>query len=192
VLPSSLKDDRGRPVRVITPGWRAVAAILAAGGEAAAKVRAALALPEFVWRLRVALLFFCACVCLSAASIYNAVLAGIAFTPWYRWTPLPQAVLIVFNVWLIWRSARRHDEQVVSGLLKAAMCPACGYGLGDIPPELDGCSVCPECGAAWRRAASSVDALDRRRRTTPTTIPSPSAAKNVYLSILTSVSSDGV
>jgi hypothetical protein len=29
-------------------------------------------------------------------------------------------------------------------------CAACGYEIMDLPPEPDGCTVCPECGAAWR------------------------------------------
>jgi hypothetical protein len=29
-------------------------------------------------------------------------------------------------------------------------CPACGYEITDLPPAPDGCTVCPECGAAWR------------------------------------------
>jgi hypothetical protein len=36
-------------------------------------------------------------------------------------------------------------------LLANDYCPACAYGVGDIRPEADGCTVCPECGAAWRR-----------------------------------------
>jgi hypothetical protein len=29
-------------------------------------------------------------------------------------------------------------------------CPCCNYELTQLPPEDDGCTVCPECGAAWR------------------------------------------
>ncbi len=29
-------------------------------------------------------------------------------------------------------------------------CPACAYQIYDVAPEPDGCTVCPECGAAWR------------------------------------------
>lgn len=30
-------------------------------------------------------------------------------------------------------------------------CPCCGYELSQLSIEPDGCVVCPECGAAWRR-----------------------------------------
>lgn len=29
-------------------------------------------------------------------------------------------------------------------------CGACGYPVRDLPKAADGCTVCPECGAAWR------------------------------------------
>jgi len=29
-------------------------------------------------------------------------------------------------------------------------CPACGYEIMNLPPDSDGCTVCPECGSAWR------------------------------------------
>lgn len=36
-------------------------------------------------------------------------------------------------------------------LLNNGYCPSCAYGIDTIRPEHDGCTVCPECGAAWRR-----------------------------------------
>lgn len=44
-------------------------------------------------------------------------------------------------------------EQVLPAWLTHAHCAACGYGLASMPVEADGCSVCPECGAAWNLAA---------------------------------------
>ena len=29
-------------------------------------------------------------------------------------------------------------------------CRACGFALNGLPECEDGCTVCPECGAAWR------------------------------------------
>lgn len=34
--------------------------------------------------------------------------------------------------------------------LRALRCPSCRYSLRGLTPEADGCTVCPECGAAWR------------------------------------------
>jgi len=35
-------------------------------------------------------------------------------------------------------------------LFRTRCCPACGFDLVPSPVESDGCTVCPECGAAWR------------------------------------------
>ena len=32
----------------------------------------------------------------------------------------------------------------------AGRCRACDYDLARLEPEADGCTVCPECSAAWR------------------------------------------
>jgi hypothetical protein len=42
--------------------------------------------------------------------------------------------------WPLWREA----------LLGEQCCPGCGYRLAELPPDDDGCRVCPECGGAWR------------------------------------------
>lgn len=35
-------------------------------------------------------------------------------------------------------------------LLSRSLCPSCGYHLQGLAPDPDGCTICPECGAAWR------------------------------------------
>lgn len=35
-------------------------------------------------------------------------------------------------------------------LLDHGLCVQCGYFIKGLPPEPDGCTVCPECGAAWK------------------------------------------
>ena len=34
--------------------------------------------------------------------------------------------------------------------LAVGCCPSCGYSISEISPQDDGCTICPECGAAWR------------------------------------------
>ncbi len=60
------------------------------------------------------------------------------------------AVGIVYFAWpgrrvRVLRRARLHEE----------VCVACEYGMMDIAASEDGCVVCPECGAAWRKEAMS-------------------------------------
>ncbi|OAB63600.1 hypothetical protein AY599_08595 [Leptolyngbya valderiana BDU 20041] len=44
----------------------------------------------------------------------------------------------VFKPW-----AKRHK-------LAAGRCRACGYDLSNLTADPDGCTTCPECGAAWK------------------------------------------
>jgi hypothetical protein len=44
----------------------------------------------------------------------------------------------------------RGSRWVNSQVSELGVCYACGYDLVDLPAEGDGCTVCPECGAAWR------------------------------------------
>lgn len=34
--------------------------------------------------------------------------------------------------------------------LRKSVCPHCRFSIAGIPPDPDGCTVCPECGAAWK------------------------------------------
>ncbi len=33
--------------------------------------------------------------------------------------------------------------------LQMCTCPTCRYSIGSLPTQDDGCTLCPECGAAW-------------------------------------------
>lgn len=59
---------------------------------------------------------------------------------------------------MIWTATRFRPRMppVDAELLAAAVgaegvCASCAYRLDDLPVEPDGCVVCPECGAAWKR-----------------------------------------
>lgn len=46
-------------------------------------------------------------------------------------------------------------QDVVSAFITQGRCASCGYLIEGCPPhEPDGCTICPECGAAWRLSAS--------------------------------------
>ncbi len=65
------------------------------------------------------------------------------------------AVAGVLGASLVWMTRSMGSPaptyDAFTALLANDFCPGCGYGIGDIRPEHDGCTVCPECGAAWRR-----------------------------------------
>ena len=50
--------------------------------------------------------------------------------------------------WGPWRFRRAGGLALM--MLKDRICPSCRYNLDGTSPESDGCTVCPECGAAWR------------------------------------------
>lgn len=58
-------------------------------------------------------------------------------------------------------------QRVQRVMLDASLCPSCTHSLEGLPRHEDGCIVCPECGAAWRRDAL----IDSDRATTPSAIP---------------------
>jgi hypothetical protein len=41
-------------------------------------------------------------------------------------------------------------EHAKHAVLSIGHCPSCTYRLFDIEEEADGCTVCPECGGAWK------------------------------------------
>ena len=47
---------------------------------------------------------------------------------------------------IMWRSR----ESAIRAMTRSGLCPSCGYEIRQIPPESDGCVVCPECNAAWK------------------------------------------
>lgn len=59
--------------------------------------------------------------------------------------------------------------------LAKGLCPSCWELLAGLPAEADGCTLCPECGAAWRlTSAASAPAPARHSRPSPA--PAHSAA----------------
>ena len=54
--------------------------------------------------------------------------------------------------WGFWRLTDRipHASRVDRVLSERRLCVVCGYTLRGVPAQPDGCTVCPECGSAWR------------------------------------------
>lgn len=52
-----------------------------------------------------------------------------------------------------WHALRRRGffpTDPITPKLRAGRCPACNYTLDNLTPAPDLCTLCPECGAAWR------------------------------------------
>jgi predicted nucleic acid-binding Zn ribbon protein len=61
-------------------------------------------------------------------------------------------------------SARANAITAVKALRSAGLCPSCGYEIGTVVPVEDGCTICPECGAAWRRATVAAGGASGERK----------------------------
>jgi len=65
------------------------------------------------------------------------------------------AFLIVLAMWTVYPLHRyfwhrSYCTKIRECVLAHCMCPSCLYTLKDIRVQDDRCTVCPECGAAWR------------------------------------------
>ncbi|MHC4970587.1 MAG: hypothetical protein ACYTF4_18500 [Planctomycetota bacterium] len=102
---------------------------------------------------------------LSVPLCFGFVIGGTViyfkyFSTWKGFDPVNmtiyviQVVVILSGPLLMFRLARaKYVSRVASVMLAHCRCPHCGYdlhGLGS--DEADGCTVCPECGCAWRLA----------------------------------------
>jgi hypothetical protein len=146
------KDARSRPVSIIGPGWRAMWPVDFArpAGPLAAEARAANAIPQSSgMQFHAWLLLMITAVVFAALSAWWAVRAG----PGARLQPigtLGWAVLgLVLGVMTFRYKFRQSPEKIVEAALRERCCPSCNYSLSGISPDPDGCTTCPECGAAW-------------------------------------------
>ena len=48
---------------------------------------------------------------------------------------------------------RRRGVSMARAIAAHGHCATCGYLLVDLPAAPDGCTVCPECGSAWKITA---------------------------------------
>ena len=56
-------------------------------------------------------------------------------------------------LWLAYeymRWEKSYSKKIAGRLKRDVLCPACLEDLSALHPDPDGCTVCTECGAAWR------------------------------------------
>lgn len=136
--PASVTDDRGRVFTLHLPWWR----WLVPAGPWYWSVP--------VWRLRL-LQTLSVLLLMASAALVAALLGWIRGVAWF----FPAAaVLTVAQVlaerWAIGPLRGRLASDPRS-CVRPGHCGACGYPLARLAKEPDGCTICPECGATWRR-----------------------------------------
>lgn len=108
-------------------------------------------------RIRIAVMVLVALGGVLVARVGWLVITGQpVFVPgWWR---LPQHGLgfVFWTTGLFLNMLRRSpildfDTRVVAQCLRWEVCASCGYLLRDATEHEDGCVVCSECGAAWKR-----------------------------------------
>lgn len=77
-----------------------------------------------------------------------------------RWVYLSPLLYIGMAIGLVPldRASRRRERARLTTL--PPVCLACVYDLTGVPTDPDGCTVCPECGAAWKLAPRDPPAPD--------------------------------
>jgi len=66
--------------------------------------------------------------------------------------PTITSIIVSTAIWFVTLNAVRRSKfhKISSIHLEKGRCAACTYRLEELPPESDGCVVCPECNAAWK------------------------------------------
>jgi|GEM_PF-823656 len=111
-------------------------------------------LPKWQFRGYVAcVLAFLACVIFLIIwkIIWRSGVDAVEYVLW----PTNLAVFALGAV-KFWQSARRARAKHVCEIMLAHLrCPYCGYDIRGLPVDpSDGATICPECGCAWRIAAT--------------------------------------
>lgn len=147
-LASTAIDDRGHKVRLLDPVRMQDAPAVANPAAAARLAWARAEMRAGNFGLRWGLVMF---LCWVAFPVLDgndapAVVWSIALPVWL-------VLVWRLNRLIARRGNAKRTHRVGSLLASHGLCPTCAYSLADLSPEADGCTVCPECGGAWKRVA---------------------------------------
>jgi hypothetical protein len=157
--PTMTIDDRGRRVPLLRLG------VLMGGRDVATLDPALIAVARrSIWRsispgswvsLSFVVVIQVFAVSMVVSSLHLA-LTRTRFTHPNAWVApaimIPLGFLAVFATWR--RIKGEHADRLAAALVnQVGCCASCGYALRGLAADPgDGCIVCPECQAAWRRA----------------------------------------
>lgn len=66
-------------------------------------------------------------------------------------------LLAALLAWMVRRQLRLHAGFFIDSCKDGGVCACCAYQLEGLPRDRDGCTICPECGAAWKMWPGPID-----------------------------------
>jgi predicted Zn-ribbon and HTH transcriptional regulator len=96
------------------------------------------------------------------------LVAVLGMNQWAWWLTLAVGLILA----MLWQSRtvqQRVAPSIRLTLLSEARCASCAYDLRGLQIEDDGCTLCPECQAAWRISPDMAECLQARQRLAPST-----------------------
>lgn len=87
--------------------------------------------------------------------VLTLLLHSVPFPPSHRLSPamfvlgLFLSLLLTARV-LWWTTSKHVARTIATRIVHHRRCGSCVYDIRSTPEEPDGCTVCPECGAAWK------------------------------------------
>jgi hypothetical protein len=84
----------------------------------------------------------------SIIAVSVVLFAGLALVYWNAAFPLDAIILALFVG--LGSGYTSRPRAMAAAYIKHGHCPGCAYRLIEVPRQADGCTICPECGAAWR------------------------------------------
>jgi len=100
----------------------------------------------------------CFVVGMAVLDFVGTILLGL-FTGNYRfgytrWSLIASVIqFVIFGTtmgFIVTKFDWKSPGHAKRAMLRAGLCAACAYPIRDLTPEPDACTICPECGAAWR------------------------------------------
>lgn len=173
-IPTDCIDHRGRRVPLFNPAVRAgprvagrpdldlpapiLREILRRAGSRSGSLRQVWLLAAAIWLAALMLwgggMLLASLLASPLLPRWQVVLVGIAIAL------LPAAVVVAVGIVAHrgWGLIAFTGEAgaAVNAWLDAGRCPSCAYPLPPGRAESDGCTICPECGSAWRMPVGSL------------------------------------
>lgn len=140
-------DHRGRPCPIRDPAW---VMVRLPDGEAARRFAARLN-ARVRFRADLLVVGLGLAVGITASSVVTQAFASQA--PWAVRVCVGALMVAaggLLGLALAGPLSGRETRHVISVYLAERLCPSCAYSLAGISAAADACTVCPECGTAWR------------------------------------------